>query len=497
ARAAGAAAVSTACLAGARPRVRVGAAVPPRRRAVERLPAAAGGVSAAQRPAVRARRGRGALGALPARADAGLGGAGSAAGVAPSGGERPPGLPAAVAGSGGGQLELAGGARRHAHRAGLGAQPGLRRGAADRQLGRDGALLPGAAARLRGAGRCAAPCRGLASAGRGGLAAGRRGGGRRLAAAPPAGARPRAAGPPPPPSSSPGNTGGAAGRPRPPAAAALELALSGDTVLVRLRPRAEGASRRPAPAPSGGRQDQQPRPARRAAAAGGARSRPGGAGPARRAGGAGAAGTEGGAGRRGRRASIRRMNPTDPRDRRPQRIAMLAGDGIGKDVTAEAVKVIETAAEGFGLPLVLEHLPWDADGYLATGETLPAGALEDFRDNWSAVFIGAYGDPRVPDMKHAADILLGIRFGLDLYINLRPIKLYDARYCPLKGRRERDVDIVVFRENTEGAYVNIGGNFKRGTADEIAVQDEIHTRKGVERIVRAAFEYAVANGRRE
>jgi len=191
------------------------------------------------------------------------------------------------------------------------------------------------------------------------------------------------------------------------------------------------------------------------------------------------------------------MTPTDPRDRRPQRIAMLPGDGIGKDVTAEAVKVLETVAEAFDLPLELEHLPWDADRYLATGESLPAGALEDFRDNWSAIFIGAYGDPRVPDMKHAADILLGIRFGLDLYINLRPIKLLDARYCPLKERREVDVDIVVFRENTEGAYVNVGGIFKRGTADEIAVQEEIHTRKGVERIVRAAFDYAVAHGRRQ
>jgi 3-isopropylmalate dehydrogenase len=191
------------------------------------------------------------------------------------------------------------------------------------------------------------------------------------------------------------------------------------------------------------------------------------------------------------------MNTTDPRDRRPQRIAVLPGDGIGKDVTAEAVKVLTAAAERWSLPLVLEHLPWDADRYLATGETMPDGALADFRDNWAAIFIGAFGDPRVPDMKHAADILLGIRFGLDLYINLRPIKLYDARHCPLKGRGERDVDIVVFRENTEGAYVNIGGNFKRHTADEIAVQEEIHTRKGVERILRAAFDYAVANGRRQ
>lgn len=190
------------------------------------------------------------------------------------------------------------------------------------------------------------------------------------------------------------------------------------------------------------------------------------------------------------------MNPTDPRDRRPQRIAVLPGDGIGKDVTAEAVKVLEAAAGRFGLPLELVHLPWSADHYLATGETLPAGALEDLRDNYSAVFIGAYGDPRVPDMKHAADILLGIRFGLDLYINFRPVKLYDSRFCPLKDKRPEQVDFVVFRENTEGAYVGMGGNFKKGTADEIAIQEEVHTRKGVERILRAAFDWARANGRK-
>jgi 3-isopropylmalate dehydrogenase len=191
------------------------------------------------------------------------------------------------------------------------------------------------------------------------------------------------------------------------------------------------------------------------------------------------------------------MNPTPPSERRPQRIAILPGDGTGKDVTVEAVKVIEAAAETWDLPLELVHFDWDADRYLATGETLPKGALEDFRDNYASIFIGAYGDPRVPDMKHAADILLGIRFGMDLYINLRPVRLYDARLCPLKDRTEKDVDFVVFRENTEGAYVNVGGNFKRGTQDEVAVQDEVHTRKGVERIIRAAFEYAVAHGRRE
>ncbi len=180
----------------------------------------------------------------------------------------------------------------------------------------------------------------------------------------------------------------------------------------------------------------------------------------------------------------------------PQRIAVLGGDGIGPEVTAEAMKVIRAAAERFSLDLELVELPWSADHYLATGETLPEGALDELRDRFAAIFIGAYGDPRVPDMRHAADILLGIRFGLDLYVNFRPIKLYHERLCPLKGKTPADVDMVVFRENTEGAYVGIGGAFKKGTADEVAVQEEMHTRKGVERIIRAAFEYARRSGRR-
>lgn len=188
---------------------------------------------------------------------------------------------------------------------------------------------------------------------------------------------------------------------------------------------------------------------------------------------------------------------SDPRQRRPQRIAVLPGDGTGKDVTAEAVKVLEAMAEAWNLPLELVHFPWSADHYLATGETLPEGALDDLRENYAAILIGAFGDPRIPDMRHAADILLGIRFKLDLYINLRPVRLYNPAHCPLKDKTEKDVDFVVFRENTEGAYVNVGGNFKKGTPDEVAVQEEIHTRKGVERIIRAAFEYAVEHGRRE
>jgi 3-isopropylmalate dehydrogenase len=184
-------------------------------------------------------------------------------------------------------------------------------------------------------------------------------------------------------------------------------------------------------------------------------------------------------------------------DRNPQRVAVLAGDGIGQDVTAETLKVLEAAAERWDLPLEFVHLPWSADHYLETGETLPEGALDDLRRNFAAILIGAFGDPRVPDMRHAADILLGIRFGLDLYINFRPVKLYDRRFCPLKDREVSDVDFVVFRENTEGAYVGVGGRFKEGTAEEVAVQEEIHTRKGVDRILRAAFEYAVAQGRQE
>jgi len=180
-----------------------------------------------------------------------------------------------------------------------------------------------------------------------------------------------------------------------------------------------------------------------------------------------------------------------------KQIAIIAGDGIGVDVTREAVKILEVLRQVNGLQTELKHFDWDAERYLRTGETLPAGALDMFRNEYAAIFIGAYGDPRVPDMKHAADILLGIRFGLDLYINLRPVKLLDDRLCPLKDRTAKDVDMVVFRENTEGAYVGAGGFLKKGTPDEIAIQEDINTRKGVERIIVAAFEYARKHGRRK
>ena len=175
------------------------------------------------------------------------------------------------------------------------------------------------------------------------------------------------------------------------------------------------------------------------------------------------------------------------------RIAIIPGDGIGKEVTAEAVKVLQAIGDTFGKKFELEHLPWSADHYLKTQQTMPANGYDLLRQ-FDAVFIGALGDPRVPDNRHARDILLGTRFELDLYVNYRPVKLLDERLCPLKGRTPKDVNFVVFRENTEGVYVSIGGRFKAGTDDEVAIQEEINTYKGVHRIVRHAFEYAKANG---
>src|SRR5947207_8430783 len=178
------------------------------------------------------------------------------------------------------------------------------------------------------------------------------------------------------------------------------------------------------------------------------------------------------------------------------RIAVVPGDGIGVDVTREAVKTLEAIGRLRSLPVETVHFPWSADHYLATGETVPAGAFDDLARNFDAIFMGAFGDPRVPDMRHAAEILLGARFALDLYVNYRPVRCLDDRLCPLKGFSASDVDFVVFRENTEGAYVGAGGNLKKGTSEEVAVQEDVSTRKGVERIVRYAFEFARASGRK-
>ena len=176
------------------------------------------------------------------------------------------------------------------------------------------------------------------------------------------------------------------------------------------------------------------------------------------------------------------------------RIAVVPGDGIGVDVTREAVKVLRAADALFGLSLHLDEFDFGAERFLRTGEALPPGMMERFR-TYDAIFMGAFGDPRVPDMRHAAEILLGTRFQLDLYANLRPVRCLADRLCPLKGRTKQDVDFVVFRENTEGLYVGMGGIFKKGSPDEIAIQEDVNTRKGVERIIREAFAYAARTGR--
>jgi 3-isopropylmalate dehydrogenase len=187
------------------------------------------------------------------------------------------------------------------------------------------------------------------------------------------------------------------------------------------------------------------------------------------------------------------MNSTNPSSAR-KRIAVIPGDGIGKEVIPEAVKVLQAAAASGGREVALKEFDWGADRYLRDGTTLPADAVAMLHRDFDAILLGAMGDPRVPTNIHAAEILLGLRFKLDLYVNARPCVLFDKRFTPLKDRTEKEVNFMVFRENTEGLYVGMGGNFKKGTADEIAIQEDVNTRKGVERIIRFAYEYATQRG---
>jgi 3-isopropylmalate dehydrogenase len=181
----------------------------------------------------------------------------------------------------------------------------------------------------------------------------------------------------------------------------------------------------------------------------------------------------------------------------PLRIAVVPGDGIGVEVIAEAVRCLLAVSEAGGRALELTPFDWGAERYLRDGVTLPPGTLERLPQQFDAILLGAMGDPRVPDNRHAADILLGMRFGLDLYVNYRPIKLLHEKLCPLKGARKQDVDFVVFRENTEGLYVMMGGHLKKGTPDEVATEIDVNTRKGVERIIRHAFSFAQKTGRKK
>ncbi len=177
----------------------------------------------------------------------------------------------------------------------------------------------------------------------------------------------------------------------------------------------------------------------------------------------------------------------------PKRIAVVPGDGIGKEVIPNALEVMRAS----GADVDFTEFDWGADRYLIDGTTIPPDGFEMLARDFDAIFVGALGDPRVATNIHAKEILLGMRFKMDLYANVRPVRLLDASLCPLKNATPDDVNFTVIRENTEGVYMDMGGHFKFGTPDEVATQEDINTRKGVERIIRFAFEYARANGRKK
>jgi 3-isopropylmalate dehydrogenase len=178
------------------------------------------------------------------------------------------------------------------------------------------------------------------------------------------------------------------------------------------------------------------------------------------------------------------------------RIAVIPGDGVGPEVTVEGLKVLDQASKLFGFAYETAEFPFGSEHYLATHELLPEGQLERFRE-YDAILLGAIGDPRLPPGLVERGVIAAMRFGLDLYVNLRPIKLYAERLCPIKGKTPADVDMVVVRENTEDLYTGIGGYFKRGTPDEVVIANQIFTRKGCERAVRYAFGLAAHRQRKK
>ncbi|MFH1149664.1 MAG: 3-isopropylmalate dehydrogenase [Actinomycetota bacterium] len=175
------------------------------------------------------------------------------------------------------------------------------------------------------------------------------------------------------------------------------------------------------------------------------------------------------------------------------KIAVIPGDGTGPEVVAEGLKVLEAAGDACGFSFELQEFDYGGDRYLATGETLPEGAIEEMKA-FNAIYLGAIGHPDVRPGILEHGILLALRFALDQYINLRPVKLYPGVDCPLKDKGPEDIDLVVVRENTEGLYVGTGGFTRKGTDQEIATQVSVNTRMGVERCIRYAFELCRERG---
>ena len=171
-------------------------------------------------------------------------------------------------------------------------------------------------------------------------------------------------------------------------------------------------------------------------------------------------------------------------------IAVIGGDGTGPEVTREAIKVLDAAAQKFSLRLNYTHFDFGGDRYLRTNEVLPDSAVTDLRQ-FPAVLLGAIGHPGVKPGILEKDILLRLRFEMEQYINLRPVKLYDERFCPIRDKGPKDIDFVVVRENNEGLYTGAGGFVFKGTPNEVAIQESVNTRRGVERCLRYAFDSSV------
>jgi len=177
-------------------------------------------------------------------------------------------------------------------------------------------------------------------------------------------------------------------------------------------------------------------------------------------------------------------------------IAVIGGDGIGPEVTAEELKVLDAAADVYGFKLAYHQLPFGSEHYFKTGEIFPDAAFEEVK-GMDAVLLGAIGDPRAPVGLIEYGIIAKMRFELDLYVNLRPIKVFDERLCPLKGKKPEDIDMIFIRENTEDGYVGAHGFTHKGQANEVATQTLVYTRAGVERVIRYSFDLARTRGRRK
>lgn len=174
-------------------------------------------------------------------------------------------------------------------------------------------------------------------------------------------------------------------------------------------------------------------------------------------------------------------------------ILVIPGDGIGPEVMHWAKQLLFTIAKKYDLSFNLTEVDWGAERWLREGVGIPEGELERIPSTYNAILFGALGDKRIPDMAHGRAILLGLRTGLDLYINLRPVKLVHPSLAVLK--KTTDIDIVIFRENTQDIYGALGGALHKGSPDEVTIDESIHTYKGVERIIEAAFSYADKAGR--